>query len=615
MKKSLHQLMLQKNSVGNGTDDSSQIHKQGVVTPTEGFEKKEHSWIATFQIPTDISILVQDVTFHVHKYPLVSRCGYLGRPEFQVPNSSAGVDIKLDSFPGGSDTFEIILKYCYGLPVSLTPDNIAAVRCGSEFLEMTEDLEDGNLISKAEAFFTFVILSSWRDTITVLKTCETLSPWAENVQIVRRCCDSIALKLTRENFTTGQLTCESWWFDDVTTLRMDHFMRITSAVRAKGMKPETIGSCIMQYGAKWLPTLEFEMAGSGSYTKGKSELQWDITSGRKQEVSTGQDKELRMIIENLLSILPPQKEAVPCKFLLKMLKMAVMYSASPALVSELEKRIGMVLENASVCDLLIPNYTIGDQWRLANSPREETIHNTDVVHRILEYYLMYEHQQCSGTLNISKLLDNYLAEIARDSGLSMIKFQLLAESLPENARTCHDGLYRAIDTYLKAHPSLSEQERRRLCKVMDCEKLSLDACLHAAQNERLPLRTVIQVLFSEQMKIRAAIQGKDHIISVEKSDDENNESSTKEEVKSLKTELEKVKESMAELQRDYRELQQDHEKLNNKHRNLSSWAIGWRKIKRSGMFQRKLDTEETDEGQRRHNSGHKTSHRRRQSIS
>ena len=40
---------------------------------------------------------------------------------------------------------------------------------------------------------------------------------------------------------------------------------------------------------------------------------------------------------------------------------------------------------------------------------------------------------------------------------------------------------------------------------MDCQKLSLDACMHAAQNERLPLRVVVQVLFSEQVKISNAL--------------------------------------------------------------------------------------------------------------
>lgn len=46
-----------------------------------------------------------------------------------------------------------------------------------------------------------------------------------------------------------------------------------------------------------------------------------------------------------------------------------------------------------------------------------------------------------------------------------------------------------------------------LCNVMDSKKLSLEACAHAAQNERLPMRVVVQVLFMEQMQLRAAIMG------------------------------------------------------------------------------------------------------------
>lgn len=81
------------------------------------------------------------------------------------------------------------------------------------------------------------------------------------------------------------------------------------------------------------------------------------------------------------------------------------------------------------------------------------MHNIDVVQRILDYFLMHEQhqqqQQKMGKATVSKLLDNYLAEIARDPNLSITKFQALAESLPENARSCDDGLYRAIDIYLK----------------------------------------------------------------------------------------------------------------------------------------------------------------------
>nr|PNR62902.1 hypothetical protein PHYPA_001327 [Physcomitrium patens] len=39
---------------------------------------------------------------------------------------------------------------------------------------------------------------------------------------------------------------------------------------------------------------------------------------------------------------------------------------------------------------------------------------------------------------------------------------------------------------------LTKSERKKICRVMDCKKLSMDACMHAAQNDRLPLRVVVQ---------------------------------------------------------------------------------------------------------------------------
>ncbi|KAJ7953546.1 BTB/POZ domain-containing protein [Quillaja saponaria] len=99
----------------------------------------------------------------------------------------------------------------------------------------------------------------------------------------------------------------------------------------------------------------------------------------------------------------------------------------------------------------------------------------------------------------------YLQEIARDVNLPLSKFLAIAEAIPEFARLDHDDIYRAIDNYLKAHPELNKSERKRLCRVLDCKKLSMEVCMHAAQNELLPLRVVVQVLFFEQA--RAATSG------------------------------------------------------------------------------------------------------------
>ncbi len=52
-------------------------------------------------------------------------------------------------------------------------------------------------------------------------------------------------------------------------------------------------------------------------------------------------------------------------------------------------------------------------------------------------------------MKVAKLVESYLAEVARDKKLPLSKFQALAEALPEFMRISDDGLYRAIDTYLK----------------------------------------------------------------------------------------------------------------------------------------------------------------------
>lgn len=54
---------------------------------------------------------------------------------------------------------------------------------------------------------------------------------------------------------------------------------------------------------------------------------------------------------------------------------------------------------------------------------------------------------------------------------------------------------------------MTDSEREQLCRLLNCQKLSLEACTHAAQNERLPLRVIVQVLFFEQLRLRTTIAG------------------------------------------------------------------------------------------------------------
>ncbi|XP_076918969.1 root phototropism protein 3-like [Bidens hawaiensis] len=615
------------------------LTKHGVQT--DRFEQRGKSWFVATDVPSDFLVQIGDVSFHLHKYPLLSRSGKMNR----IIYDSRELDlskIAMDDIPGGPEAFELAAKFCYDIAVDLTATNISGLRCAAEYLEMTEDLEEGNLIFKTEAFLSYVVLSSWRDSILVLKSCESLSPWAENLQIVRRCSESIAWKACanpkgiRWQYTGKPIKASSpgwnemkdsspsrtpvpsdWWFEDVSILRIDHFVRVITAIKVKGMRYELIGAAITHYATKSLPGLIKEgasglteegssigggMAGVAVSGHWKGGLHMIVAGNRDDLSSTSQMRDQRMIIESLISIIPPQKDSVSCSFLLQLLRMANLMKVAPALVTELEKRVGMQFEQASLADLLIPCYN-----------KAETMYDVDLVQRLLEHFLVQEQMETenlgrqssqeglmqrsnnsNAKMRVARLVDSYLTEVSRDPNLSLTKFQVLAEALPESARSCDDGLYRAIDSYLKAHPTLSEHERKRLCRVMDCQKLSMDACMHAAQNERLPLRVVVQVLFSEQVKISNAIasnsvketagpqyqpmvQNRKTLLEGTPQSFQEGWAAAKKDINTLKFELETVKTKYLELQHEMENLQRQFDKVN-KPKHHSAWSSGWKKL-------------------------------------
>ncbi|KAK8636324.1 hypothetical protein V6N13_124071 [Hibiscus sabdariffa] len=190
--------------------------------------------------------------------------------------------------------------------------------------------------------------------------------------------------------------------------------------------------------------------------------------------------------------------------------------ASPSCRENLEMKVGAQLDQASLVDLLMPNmgYT-------------ETRFNVDCVQRILDHFMLVqqaaalatpcmveEGQLRNGSADpltpmtmVASLIDGYLAEVASDVNFKLPKFEVLAATIPDYARPLDDGLYHAIDVYMKAHHWITDNEREQLCKLINCQKLSLEASTHAAQNERLPLRVIVQVLFFEQLRLRTSISG------------------------------------------------------------------------------------------------------------
>jgi APA family basic amino acid/polyamine antiporter len=178
--------------------------------------------------------------------------------------------------------------------------------------------------------------------------------------------------------------------------------------------------------------------------------------GTVAPTATLSEVEQKNLLEEIDRLLPVHKGVASTKVLLGLLRTAMILKASPTCISNLEKRIGMQLDQATLEDLLLPNF----------SYTMETLYNVECVHRILDHFLAMD--QANGgespclddvmaspslapITSVAKLIDGYLAEIAPDINLKPPKFQALASAIPEYARPLDDGLYRAIDIYLKVH--------------------------------------------------------------------------------------------------------------------------------------------------------------------
>ncbi|KAF5943497.1 hypothetical protein HYC85_017574 [Camellia sinensis] len=464
-------------------------------TRPDTFYTEEATRTVISDVASDLIIQINKINYLLHKlqYQLLPKCGLLQRL-CSDSEDSASITLELHDIPGGEDAFELCAKFCYGIEINLSARNIVPAICAAKFLRMTEAVERGNFILKLESFFNSCILDGWKDSILTLQTTGKLPEWSENLGIIRRCIDSVVEKIltplpkvtwsytyTRPGYSQKrhQIVPKDWWTEDVSDLDIDLFRCIITTIRSTNMLPQQlIGEALHVYACRWLP---------------------DTTKNWPPESSTSQIEDVnkkQRILDTVASMIPADRGCVSIGFLLRLLSIANFIGASPVTKAELIRRSCMQLEEATVNDLLFPPHLSSNSH----------FYDVDLVGAVLESFLQQWRRQNLGEQGqsvsliqkVGKLIDSYLQVVSRDVNLPVQKVVSIVEALPEIARPNHDNLYKAINIYLKEHPGLEKVEKKHLCRILDCQKLSPEVCAHAVKNERLPLRTVVQVLFFEQ---------------------------------------------------------------------------------------------------------------------
>ncbi|XP_076953877.1 BTB/POZ domain-containing protein At5g17580-like [Bidens hawaiensis] len=468
--------------------------------------------MSRYSFSKDVQIIVGGTPFNLHRDLLAARSSKLCKMFKENPDED--LSHLLSDIPTTPQIFEIMARFCYGFQVNFTPETVILISCLACYLGMTDTHSPHNLLNQALSFFEHEIITGWNEPIRALKAISnpTVVQQARQLGLIDSCMDSIITKALDNPLLLGepildeeeeeeeeeedntnnenaykpnakrQLFVLDWKSEDLslTALHLQFYEPIIRGMIQCKMGASYIASNLYQYAKRWV---FLDPQGSTS-----SSSEGDCSSSK------------RLAIEAIERLLPHDRGVLPCAKLSEMLQCAAVLDANASCRDGIEVRIGRQLDLATVNDLLILS-----QWYYSKDEK----YDTDCVRRILKhFYHNFTGKDQSGLDVVAELVEDFLGEVANDIDLRKDSFISLAEmsiAASDGTQRPSDGIYRAIDIYLNKHKYLTESEREEICVVLECNKLSPEACEHAAQNERLPVRVVVQVLFVGQLHLRETI--------------------------------------------------------------------------------------------------------------
>ncbi|KAJ0810135.1 putative BTB/POZ domain, NPH3 domain, NPH3/RPT2-like family protein [Helianthus annuus] len=521
----------------------------------------------------DVHVIVRGVPFKLNRDLVSARSSKLCKLFKENPDKNLAH--LLCDIPTTPPIFEIMVKFCYGFKVNFTPENVIPIACLACYLGMTDSHSPHNLLNQSLYFFEHKVITGWNESLSSLMATKNpvIFQQAIKLGLVDACMDSIIKKALDNPLLLGkpiknhvlddgdqgynghfhkpnaksQLFVLEWKSKDLslTTLDLQFYKPIIHKMIKCKLGSNYIASNLYQYTKRWV-FLE------------------------PQETNSSNSK--RLAIEEIERLLPNDRGILPCALLSKMLRYATVLEANVSCREGFEARIGRQLDSATVSDLLIPTqgYVNGEKY------------DTECVRRILKhFYNGFDGHDQTGLDIVGALVEYLLHEVANDNELRKDSFISLAEmsvAASAGARRTLDGVYEAIDVYLNKHKHLTESEREEICAVLDCNKMSPEACEHGAQNERLPVRVAVQMLFARQLHLRETVAKE--VVVVGPEEDGSGKSKSREDDEEVKWELEKMNSKVVELEKECVVMRKKIEKsyLKKEKLNVDFWGEMKRKL-------------------------------------
>ncbi|KAL9229917.1 hypothetical protein vseg_005331 [Gypsophila vaccaria] len=418
----------------------------------------------------------------------------------------------IEDFPGGSYGFELVSQFCYNYgTIHITVDNVCQLYCASNFLVMTEKASRFSLVQRLEEFLQGIFEWSWNDVVTCLRNCEPFFSYVDSLGLIDRLITTLLAKIAQNSDmslilssnsssssspdtalvnsnrfrqSSSSPVCSSnkaWWFDDLSTLSPPVIERVIRTLGAYGSDNNSL--LLTKFLIHYLKTA--------------------LQSKKTRPIMYTKSDYIGLVDTAVYGVILMGKTAFSCRALFCVLRLVCGFGVSKVCRTGLERLIGSMLDSAKLDDLLVSAAAQQTDAAAAaaaasSSADEHSVYDVNLVVRLIRVFVQCEGVSLDRLHKVGRIIDQYLAEISPDHNLKISKFIGVAQSLPDLARDCFDGVYRAIDIYLEAHPNLTFEERSRLCRCLNYEKLTLEACKELAKNPRIPPRVAVQALASQK---------------------------------------------------------------------------------------------------------------------
>lgn len=346
-----------------------------------------------------------------------------------------GLKVVLHGFPGGSEGFEQIARFCYnGGRVEITPSNVVLLHSAAIFLELEGpgDSAQTQLIAETKKSIQGLNFWSWSELLLALKQCQICLPIRKDSFLVKKLLDSI---IGRLGFTSYESTCTSsstsssfhysydtrshdsftrttWWFQDLVFFNIDMIQKLTKMMVSRNLDHKIICRFLFYY--------------------------------RKSRSCHSEPAEQKRITERVIDLLCflDHRSLFSGEGLFGIYHAALSLKVRRKSKLKLEILMGSQLDQLTVSHLLVP------------APcGKDYVYDVNLVLRLLKFFFQAESKICLSQLckfeKVARLMDSYLMEVAPDSHLKPSKFCALAMALPHSRRESHDKLYLAIDMYFQ----------------------------------------------------------------------------------------------------------------------------------------------------------------------